>query len=309
MFVTRSSHWFVQSDGSRLGNLMWAGQQQSDDPEPMQRRTTIVTNGYDDGPGSLRQAIATAAAGDTIIFAPIVQEIILTSTALVIDKDLTINGGTGISIRRADWAQHFRIFDIIKPATNVTLEKLTIANGSMMDGDGGGVRSNMCGTLTIIASIFSNNTADFGGGLYNRNGTVCVIDSTISDNRATRYGGGVFNFSGNEMIILDSTLKDNTATIFGGGIENNGGIVIIVNSTLEGNTATIFGGGGIRNINKATLTVTNSALSHNTAEYSGGGIFNFADSTVIVENTIVASNTARYDADIAGCVIAKGRTN
>ncbi len=51
----------------------------------------IVTTLADDGAGSLRQAIADATAGDTVEFS--VSGTIVLATELVIDKDLTINGG------------------------------------------------------------------------------------------------------------------------------------------------------------------------------------------------------------------------
>src|SRR5689334_5221716 len=62
-----------------------------------QAATLTVTNASDSGAGSLRQAIATAASGDTIVFdtagvfaAP--QTITLTSGQLVINTSLTIQG-------------------------------------------------------------------------------------------------------------------------------------------------------------------------------------------------------------------------
>ena len=52
--------------------------------------TITVTNGSDSGPGSVRQAIVEASAGDTINFAPSVTTVNLTSDELLIDKNLTI---------------------------------------------------------------------------------------------------------------------------------------------------------------------------------------------------------------------------
>ena len=56
--------------------------------------TLTVTNANDSGPGSLRDAIALAAAGDEIVFnsglSPL--RIVLTTGSLVVNKDLTITG-------------------------------------------------------------------------------------------------------------------------------------------------------------------------------------------------------------------------
>src|SRR5438105_9707778 len=53
--------------------------------------TLKVTNTYDSGPGSLRQAIATAAPNDTITFS-VTGAISLSTGELVINKNLTITG-------------------------------------------------------------------------------------------------------------------------------------------------------------------------------------------------------------------------
>ena len=54
--------------------------------------TITVTNGNDQGPGSLRQAILNASSGDAINFAPSVTTVTLTSGESVIDKNLMITG-------------------------------------------------------------------------------------------------------------------------------------------------------------------------------------------------------------------------
>src|SRR6266404_2173826 len=57
-----------------------------------QAATLTVTSGADSGTGTLRQAILDASAGDTINFAAGITTINLTSSELLIDKNLTING-------------------------------------------------------------------------------------------------------------------------------------------------------------------------------------------------------------------------
>ncbi len=72
---------------------------------------------------------------------------------------------------------------------------------------------NAAGTLTVLSTIVSDNDTGIdsglaGGGIDN-DGTVVVVNSTISENTATR-GGGIFNEG--SLTLLSSTLANNIAT-------------------------------------------------------------------------------------------------
>src|SRR5207245_1903011 len=72
---------------------------------------------------------------------------------------------------------------------------LTVVN-SVLSGnsaaDGGGI-DNEYGTLTVIDSVFSGNSADAGGGISNHSGTVAVSGSTFAGNTAGVSGAAIFN--------------------------------------------------------------------------------------------------------------------
>ena len=124
--------------------------------------TITVTSTADAGgscPGAsctLRQAIATAASGDTINFAAGITTIDLTSAELLINKNLTISGPGAnlLSVQRSAAAGNFRIFDIASGSVNVTISGLTIANGSRQRR-----RHLQRGALTITNSTISGNLA------------------------------------------------------------------------------------------------------------------------------------------------------
>jgi subtilisin family serine protease/PKD repeat protein len=167
---------------------------------------------------------------------------------------------------------------------------------------------------TLIGNLASN---DSGGGIYNDgqssgNGTVQIVNSTLSGNSAG-YGAGIYNdghSSGSATLtVTSSTLRNNPASGWGGGILNNGtssgnGTVQIVNSTLSGNSAANSFGGGIfnnGNSGNATLTVSASILSSNSASVSGAGIFNNGNSgnaTLTVSTSTLSSNSANFGAGI-----------
>jgi hypothetical protein len=96
--------------------------QQVDDAD----HTIVVHSTDDDGPGTLRHALAIASDGDKI---NIVARgtITLTSGELVVDKSLTIRGpgkaNAGVSGNGTSRAFH------VTPGTTVSIEGLTIING------------------------------------------------------------------------------------------------------------------------------------------------------------------------------------
>lgn len=154
-----------------------------------QQATLIVTSTNDNGPGTLRDTIAAANDGDTIQFDPALngQIINLTSDELVINKNITIAGPGGdlLTVSRSS-SNLFRIFHVM-PGHTVTIEGLTIQNGS---GSGGGGVLNDHATLTIDSCIVSGNFApdSQGAGLSNdgsgSSAHLTILNSTISGNQA-----------------------------------------------------------------------------------------------------------------------------
>src|ERR1035437_1680688 len=114
-----------------------------------------VTTVHDDGPGSLRQAIASSAPGDSINFALKLPATIMLSSTLVIDQDLTVlgPGADKLTVMRkhGKHTPSFRVFDV--EAGAVVLAGMTIRNGSAFSGTnihdnvGGGILNR--GSLTV----------------------------------------------------------------------------------------------------------------------------------------------------------------
>jgi hypothetical protein len=248
----------------------------------------VVTNTDDSGPGSLRDALATAVDGDIIDATGVFGTILLTSGELQITHAVTISG-PGAGSLAVDGNGSFRVFDNL--ASGVTISGFTITNGSATGANGGGIfhEGGNSATLRLSNCIVSGNSADFGGGIFNSNGTVTVDSCTISDNGAGFSGGGISSSAldgAANLTVTNSTISDNSATgNDGGGIQNGASgttlsvaSVIVSNSTLSGNSAT-GNGGAIANAadvppNNARATITNSTISDNSATANGGGIYN-----------------------------------
>src|SRR2546427_514412 len=123
--------------------------------------TLTVTNASDGGPGSLRQAIADAALGDTINFA-VTGTIALTTGELLITNDLSI-AGPGATNLALSGQGATRVFEIGSNAT-VSISGLTIRNGRAPTPGGSGGGFYNAGSLTLSACILTGNGG--GGNFY-----------------------------------------------------------------------------------------------------------------------------------------------
>ncbi|MDR2172803.1 MAG: hypothetical protein LBE32_01125, partial [Burkholderiales bacterium] len=226
----------------------------------------------------LRDAIAAASNGDTIVFDPLLAHSVITLTGgeLILNKSgLTIDGAPGIAI---DAGGISRVFQVPTGFTGIELKNLAIRNGHTGGGGnnhGGNVYN--AGTLTLIhCSVFdgrliANNN---GGGIYNT-GTLTLIGSTVWNNETASNVGGGGIYSSGTLTLANSTVSGNSSNNTGGGIYNTGTLTLL-NATVAGNS----GGGDI----------------HNTA----------ASSDFRVANTIVQTCSGTTGADDGGNLAADG---
>jgi hypothetical protein len=294
---------------------------------------STVMNLLDSGPGSLRQAILDTPSGGTVDFqSGLTGTIPLTSGELAIGQNLTITG-PGANVITVSGNNASRVFDIGASST-VAISGLTIANGNVVDDNGGGISNN--GTLTVSDCIVRDNTAlddtgfdnnGNGGGISN-NGTLAVSNSTISNNSAQNNasfassessgnGGGITN--NGTLTVSNSTISNNSAqnnAFFafledggdGGGITNNGTLTVS-NSTISNNSAqnnafigfseSSGNGGGISS--NGTLSITNTTISNNSSQNNDFQSFASGNGGGISSNgTLAASNSTIADNSLSG---------
>ncbi len=272
--------------------------------------TITVINTNDSGPGSLRQALVNVNDGDTINFDSSLngQKITLTSGQLNLDKDVTISG-PGAKNLAVDGNRRSRVF-YVNPGKTVTIDGLTVANGSS-DFYGGGIYNDSA-ALTVTNCVLSGNSAYSGGGIRNEsaNGgaTLTVTNCTISSNSAAG-GGGIANLtSGGDatLMVINCTISENSGDYDGGdGIANyayeGDARLTITNSTISGNGSPgSLPGGGVSNLADggiATLTITNSTISGNSAGEGGGAsneAYNASIATLTITNSTLSGNSAGY---------------
>ena len=187
-------------------------------------------------PGSLRQAIANAAAGETVDFDDSLsgETVELDGAALVIKKAVRIEGSAlaaGVTVDAGTGAN--RVFDVISGGA-LELEALTLKGGEAGTGR--------------------------GGAIYGQTGSSVIVKRCTLTNHHALEGGAIFTLG--PLLIENSTLTGNSGG-YGGAVQCLGTPSSITCSTIAGNSAT--NGGGIYNKN-TTLTLTNSIVAENGGE-------------------------------------------
>ena len=256
--------------------------------------TVVVTSGADSGPGTLRQVVADAAAGDTITFA--VGTVTLTTGQILIDKNLTIrgNGPAVTTVTRSASTPRFRIFEVAA-GVEATIDLLTVTGGDEVFG--GGIYSS--GRLTVARSRVTLNRGAVGAGIFNNGGDMSILNSALSfntvDTRDGSYGslggegGGISSEGGGSLSIRGSEVVGNVvlSNVGGsaGGIDSSSSTVSLIDSLVSSNTAAQSGGG----VRMGDGRVTGSVIRDNSAG-TGAGIV--ISGVVVMERTEVSGNHA-----------------
>ena len=237
--------------------------------------TITVTSAKNDGEGTLREAIAMAKSGDTIIFADDITSITIERTAssysgtIVIDKNLTIDGGTGnkVSIIGANSETGTRIIRLFKIDTpEINFELVNLQFSRMIDvvniteqsdcsfgatncnfvscGSGvGGMQTNDPSLITAgpdntikLTDCFFENSNWLKGIVYADSNSIATITITnCSFYSISSNTGSVANVhsSGSIIKLINCAFISNVGS-------NSGGVVYAPNSTLISVNSTFF---------------------------------------------------------------------
>jgi hypothetical protein len=250
-------------------------------------KTEATNDAVCDADCSLREAVAAAVSGDTVVFSPLFntpQTITLTLGQITIDKNLTITG-TGQDLVTISGNMAGRIF-FLSGDLNVTMSGIKLRDGKVGttfgDAYGGAIAVlDGNGLLNLSAMEFTNNMAFYngppfpfgaGGAVYCNGCTMILINLNLHDNPAP--GGGVIEAgSSGAITISDSVVTDNSAGI--------GADTLNMQNTIVSRQANV-------GISSGHLTLINSAITDN----NGRGVFGGdAASTMTIEDSIISGNT------------------
>lgn len=272
-----------------------------------------VTNGADEGPGSLRDAIEQAnglEGPDEIVFdgayfsTPRV--VPLESQLPTVVDDLTITG-PGRDLLTID-AQHgadgeadtgdgWRILEVFDGSLSIDIQVglsgLTFANADF-NGDGGAIFNRE--GLHIDSVAFTDNHASGEGGAVYDHGVLEVTLSRFIDN-AAGHGGAIYTRGAN---VATTLFEANSA--YRGGAIYAAGPAELVDSAIVNNTATHGAGAWIT----GRVAIEGVTISGNRADEGAALVFNgtgFGGSTV-AHSTIVRNINLRTSSSLGAAYSA-----
>lgn len=247
-----------------------------DPPEVDEPAVTLaVTENGDDGPGSLRDAVAQADEADgpvAIVFAEGLG-IGLTTGQVVYNgaHDLTLlgNGSTLYCDLETDCG---RILDVVDPAATLLVQDLDFTNPwSAVDAEeGAAIRT--AGDLVVVGSSFVGfEVDDVDGGAIWAAGDVAVTGSRFAQNEA--WVGGAIWVGGN-LTVTATEFEENGAFVHGGAVWVDDGDTAVTDSEFIENWTGTSGSpaprtGGAIAANGAVV-VTGSTFTWNDVRGQGG---------------------------------------
>jgi parallel beta-helix repeat protein len=265
---------------------------------PAGAATTItVTNLDDSGAGSLRDALANAADGDTINFqAGLTGTLTLTTGQLEVNDAVTVTG-PGSGVVTIDGNAASSVFYLNAPGNaDITISGLTITNGHAAHG--GGIDNDDEHLTVADALVTANHSTDWGGGISADapGNTLSLLRSQVTGNTAENGGGGVYLDDSVAVNVDASAVNGNHATGDGGGamyFNTIDGDVTISNSQFDRNDGDGGGGAFYFSDIEGALTISSSSITGNTASNGGGGLYTgYVSGAIDISGTMIDGNHA-----------------
>jgi hypothetical protein len=209
--------------------------------------------------------------------------------------------------------------------TNSTFDGNQLQNNlpACQGSNGGALYNDQYGTVTVTGSMFSNNSANVGGAVFNNStfGQATFSNDTFTGNTTCTPATGCTIPSGNGaaiedgaaagpgIVVTNSTFSDNVAggiaansSGMGGALNLETGSPVITGSTFTGNIAgggsgncSSGSGGAIHSLSASSIEIDNDTFINNQAlsDYSShGGAVDDDDSIVRGSGDTFTSNAA-----------------
>ena len=257
---------------------------------------------------ALEAALAAVDAdGDTVIICDGSYTYTADFSGVVVPFTFSIEAETSGAVTLDGDAHQILAVDLDDVGEVLTIEGIVFENGETAT-DGGAV-SVSYGSVTVLDSSFTGNTAaGHGGAIYMESGVATISDSSFTGNTADE-GGAICLFF-NDITLTRVRFLDNVASGYGGAVACLGLSLTVRFSLFQGNSAGWHGGaidvhqyagtiiersqfidnhagqeGGALGANGSDLDIRSSLFQGNTAGEQGGAIWFRSNVIKIVRST------------------------
>jgi predicted outer membrane repeat protein len=134
------------------------------------------------------------------------------------------------------------------------------------DDFGGAISNRPTGILEIVATDFTDNFVNNGGGAIFSSGTLVIQDASFTENNA-KWGGAIHNWQAESAVISRTSFTGNSTGHWGGAILNDGNLEL-EDCTFTGNHGEEFSGALHNN---GELVARRVSFSENIVEHGSGG--------------------------------------
>jgi hypothetical protein len=167
---------------------------------------------------------------------------------------------------------------------------MTFTGAQLTDASLGGAMHSLYASQTVVACVFSGNSADCGGGAYVWRGSPSFVSCQFTDNQCVTSGAGLYAYSCDSTLrILSCTFTGNYTTDDGGGIFLYHSSPLIRNALVVDNFAW-DNGGGIYCYGQSDPDIGFCTLVGNEVSYQGSAIYFRQGSSPSVHDNIVTGN-------------------
>ena len=167
-------------------------------------------------------------------------------------------------------------------------------------GSGGAVVVANCNTMLVKETVFENNSAVVGGGLYVNESAVNFIGNAFTNNKAEFGGAGITLLNCNATFTGMTTFRNNSVMSNGRELLDNDREFREGFLTSAGADVARFAGGAMLISNSEIMFLGNISIEKSSAPY-GGGIM-AQESSLTFNNTVcIQNNTATYGGGV--CVL------
>lgn len=162
-------------------------------------------------------------------------------------------------------------------------------------GDHGGAIYNYSTSSPVFnGCTFNNNTSNtFGGAFYNEPNSVSRINTSRFTGNSSQFGGAIFTYGSSK--VVGCFFNGNTANSYGGAVYNSSASSNnshYTNCVFAGNVAINPGGGGGAIFNNGSSTFTTNSTFYNNFATWGGAIHNWGNSFMFIYNNIIWGNSS-----------------